>query len=192
LKHLIVMAMKEEAQNLFEDRGIGVFYTGLGKFNATYRLTKEIDRLTTAAQRPELVLNFGTAGSSRFNTHALVECTEFVQRDMDVTALGLAAGVTPFDKTPSLIRVERKFEWLESGKCGTGDSFETGTPKVACDIVDMEAYAYAKICLLEKIPFASVKYISDGSDHSAANDWNENLPKAAAAFVETYRRFMDT
>jgi adenosylhomocysteine nucleosidase len=82
--------------------------------------------------------------------------------------------------------VPKRFTDLETGTCGTGDSFETGTPKVSCDVVDMEAYAYAKVCQLEGIEFVSLKYISDGSDHNAHNDWTENVSKAAVRFFEFY------
>ncbi|HVK61228.1 MAG TPA: hypothetical protein VM432_06740 [Bdellovibrionales bacterium] len=191
-KYLVAIAMKDEAQGLFEKSGIDVLYTGLGKVNASYRLMKEIARRTERGESPTHVLNFGTAGSSKFETHALIECIHFVQRDMNVTALGLDHGVTPFDVLPKTLSVAPKFTWLRTGICGTGDSFETGVPPVACDIVDMEAYALAKICAHEGIAFSCVKYITDGSDHNAHNDWQANLPKAAAAFFETYRRFVDT
>ncbi len=30
-----------------------------------------------------------------------------------------------------------------------------------CDVMDMEAYALAKVCLLERVAFTSVKYVTD-------------------------------
>jgi adenosylhomocysteine nucleosidase len=191
-KYLIAFAMREECQGLFEKLGVEVLYTGLGKINATYALTKELQRWSAEGRRPEAVLNFGTAGSAKFKTHELIECTRFLQRDMDVTALGLAMGVTPFDSTPGVFEVPGMFRELDKASCGTGDSFETGAPKLESDVVDMEAYAIAKICHLEKIPFACVKYISDGSDHKASDDWKSNLPKAAARFIEAYQRLEQT
>jgi adenosylhomocysteine nucleosidase len=52
----------------------------------------------------------------------------------------------------------------------------------------MEAYALAKICLLERIPFMAVKYVTDGADPGAHHDWAANLPRAADAFLAAYRR----
>jgi len=104
---------------------------------------------------------------------------------MDVSPLGFAPGVTPFDDTPAVLEVPRRLAGLPAGTCGTGDRFETGKPLVECDIVDMEAFAYAKVCHHLGIPFASVKYVTDGSDHNAHNDWVANLPRAARAFLDT-------
>jgi adenosylhomocysteine nucleosidase len=57
-----------------------------------------------------------------------------------------------------------------------------------CAVVDMEAYALAKVCRLEKAPFACAKYVSDGADHTAADDWRRNVHKAAEDFLNLYRR----
>lgn len=191
--YLIVMAMREEGQGLLEKEGLHVVYTGLGKVNASYHLLKELARLEAQGVRPDAVLNFGTAGSSRFLTHELVECTGFVQRDMDLSPLGFAPGHTPYDheSEASAIAAPKRLSQLLSGVCGTGDSFETGRPKVECDLVDMEAFALAKICRRENLAFLSVKYISDGADHNAHNDWAQNLNRAASRFVEVYQTIAD-
>ncbi len=173
--------MPQEAQGLFEKLQSRVIYTGIGKINAAYHLTKAIKEA-----KPKLVINFGTAGSRRFKTCELVECHQFVQRDMDLTGIGFAAGVTPFDKIGGTIEFAPIFEGLATGVCGTGDSFEMAESRVPCDVVEMEAYALAKICKLEGIAFSAVKFISDGSDHDAHNDWAENLPKAARAFKDLF------
>src|SRR3954471_20212410 len=93
---LVVAALRDETKNHFEDKGISVLYTGIGKINAAYFLARELTRLKLEGQLPRTVLNFGTAGSSVFKTHQLVECTRFVQRDMDLSPLGFPHGVTPF------------------------------------------------------------------------------------------------
>lgn len=187
---LIVFAMKEEAQGLFEAEGIEVLYTGLGKVNAALRLMRELKAREARGLETHAVLNFGTAGSSCFKTHELVECTRFVQRDMDVSALGFAPGTTPFDEHPPMLTFTKRLPGLPDGVCGTGDSFETGTPRVACEVVDMEAYALAKVCHAEAVPFVSVKYITDGADDTAHKDWAANLPKAAVRFMDAYREIV--
>ena len=50
------------------------------------------------------------------------------------------------------------------------------------DLVDMEAYALAKVCKLEGIEFKCFKYISDQADGQAASDWIENCKKGAKLF----------
>ena len=50
------------------------------------------------------------------------------------------------------------------------------------DVVDMEAYAIAKVCKLEGIEFKCFKYISDNADENATSDWIENCKKGAKSF----------
>jgi nucleoside phosphorylase len=52
----------------------------------------------------------------------------------------------------------------------------------------MEAYALAKVCHVEQAHFGCAKLITDGADHAAADDWQQNLPSAAAGFWELYRQ----
>lgn len=180
---LVVFAMPEEAGGRFDGVRSRVLYTGVGKVNTAYRFTKAI-----AAARPTLVLDFGTVGSPRFDTHTVVECTRFVQRDMDVTPLGLPHGHTPYDDVPGPIDVPHRLPDLPAAVCGSGDHFVSGHDIRECDVVEMEAYALAKICLLERIPFMAVKYVTDGADPGAHVDWAANLPRAAEAFLTAYRR----
>ena len=65
---------------------------------------------------------------------------------------------------------------------GQGTHFETGQPKVACDVVDMEGYALAKVCHKLGVRLISVKYITDGADDTAHLDWEENLLLGAQSF----------
>ncbi len=51
------------------------------------------------------------------------------------------------------------FSHLPKGICGTGDSFETGLPKVPCNLVDMEGYAIAKVCKKLGVRFVSVNIL---------------------------------
>ena len=51
-----------------------------------------------------------------------------------------------------------------------------------CDIVDMEAYALAKVCKLEGIKFRCLKYISDNANSDASSDWTKNCKKGAKLF----------
>jgi len=184
---LVVIALELEGQGLFERAEIGVLYTGLGKVNAAISLARKLATLRAQGALPPLVVNFGTAGSRSFATRSVVACRQFVQRDMDVTGLGFALGETPFEALPATLSFPPVFAGLREGVCGTGDRFETGAAGLACDVIDMEAYALAKVCLAENVPFACAKYISDGADATAADDWQASLPRAAAAFMDLYR-----
>jgi adenosylhomocysteine nucleosidase len=184
---LIVMALPMESQGVFERAGVQVLYTGIGKVNAAYVLTRRLADYRHAGTPLPRVINFGTAGSRRYPTGATLECNAFSQRDMDVTALGVALGVTPFEEIPARLEFPAVFPNLPKGVCGSGDSFVMTEAAIACDVVDMEGYALAKVCWLERAAFTSVKFVTDGADHAAAGDWQSNLKQAADRFLELYR-----
>lgn len=148
--------------------------------NAAYSLSKH---LAENPVRYSHVINLGSTGSHVFPNHSVVEASAVVQRDMDATGIGTPFGDTPFDSHPGTIECVTNFPHLKNGVCGTGDSFLQSPPPIPCDVVNMEAYALAKVCLREQVPFTCVKYITDGADHNASNDWEENVKKAAAAFL---------
>lgn len=179
----LVMALASESKGLFEQNNIAVNYSGIGKVNAAFKAYDIIQKTQC-----KTLLNLGTAGSSVFNAHELVEVTTFVQRDMDVSPLGFDVGVTPMDEHfPSSIELAPYFKNLAKGICGTGDNFEIGSPKVHCDLVDMEGYALAKVCKKLGVRLISVKYITDGANETAHLDWEENLLFGAQKLLELYK-----
>ena len=185
---LVVMALPTEAQDVFGQAGIPVLYTGVGKVNAAMALTRALADCRHAGQPLPRVVNFGSAGSRRLATGTVVACTTFHQRDMDVSGLGFDPGVTPFEGIPAVLGFPSPFGELPRASCGTGDSFETGKRTMTCDVVDMEAYALAKVCHVEGTAFACAKFVSDGADHAAATDWQANLHRAADRFLALYRQ----
>jgi adenosylhomocysteine nucleosidase len=185
---LVVMALPLESQGLFERSGIPVLFTGVGKVNAAYALTRRLAGYRAAHAPPPHVINFGTAGSQRHPTGALLECSSFIQRDMDVTGLGVPLGATPFEDVPARLEVQPVFADLGRGVCGSGDSFVITACTHDCDVLDMEAYALAKVCYFERCTFNAVKFVTDGADHSAGQDWQRNLQHAAELFVQLYAR----
>jgi adenosylhomocysteine nucleosidase len=167
MNRIFVAALKEETPNLDF-----FYYTGVGKINATYNLTKIINKY-----KPTEIINFGTAGSLNRNLNGLIECTKFYQRDMDVTKLmNLKIGQTPYDNINEIINSENGYS------CGSGDNFVTGKVPLNIDVVDMEAYALAKVCKLEDINFKCFKFISDNADKNASKDWVKNNEKGAELF----------
>ena len=105
--------------------------------NAAHALTRRLSDYRHAKQPLPRVINFGTAGSRRHPTGTLIACNGFVQRDMDVTGLGVPAGVTPFEDIPSRLEFPAAFADLPAGICGSGDSFLMAACAVDCDVVDM-------------------------------------------------------
>jgi adenosylhomocysteine nucleosidase len=183
---LVVVALRAETAEVFERAGVAVTYCGVGKINAAMALTEQLAQYEFRAAPMPLVINFGSAGSRRFPTGALVACNEFVQRDMDVTGLGFEFGVTPYDEAPARLGFAPVFNHLPAGICGSGDSFATVEIATECAVVDMEAYALAKVCWRFGAKFACVKYVTDGADHGAAADWQQNVHKAAEEFLRLF------
>ena len=186
---LVVMALSFESQGVLENAGIPVLYTGIGKINAAYHLARRLGEYRCVGHATPRILNFGTAGSPRFATGALVECRTFVQRDIDLTGLGFAVGVTPYEEVPAELTVPTVFAELPQGICGSGDSFATSAAAVSCDVVDMEAYALAKVAHFEQLQFTCVKYVTDGADAAAGDAWRQNLHRAAVEFVRLHRLY---
>ena len=183
---LVVMALRDEGGHRLEAAGAQVLYTGLGKVNAAYHLTRQL-----SVRKPAVVVNMGTAGSQVFKRGDIVACNQFIQRDMDTSPLGYARFATPFEDTPIVIEHRPLFTALAHARCGSGDSFVTDHDPDAGEVVDMEAYALAKVCLLESVPFACVKYISDGANDDANDHWEENLHRGAEAFVQIFTNLID-
>lgn len=172
MKPLLVFALEQESQDVFDD--FDLLYTGVGKVNAAHALMKRI-----CTKCPELVVNIGTAGSRKFAGGTIVNPTSFIQRDMDVTPLGFKKFQTPFSHDPVEIRYGQRAEFLPEAVCGTGDNFDVTEAAGGFDVVDMEAYALALICMREEIPFFCIKCVSDGADEGADKDWESALHTAA-------------
>lgn len=172
---LFSFALESEAADVFENHN--TLITGIGKVNAAYELTKAIHH-----KRPSLIVNLGSAGSNFYKKGDVVCCTCFIQRDMDVRPLGYELYETPLSGLPPVLEYGLKMDGLQEGICGTGDSFEMGHSTVLYNVVDMEAYVLAMIAMKEKIPFLCLKYISDGADDNAAEDWIVQVHKAAESF----------
>ena len=176
---IFILVAVEEELSVKDLPEFQIYYTGVGKINASIK-TLEIIR----DYSPTQVINYGTAGSLNKKLKGLVEVTQFFQRDMDATPLGFKIGQTPFDEIEEI-------NFGSAGySCGTGDSFVTQTPKLKTDLVDMEAYAIAKICYLKDIKFRCFKYISDNADEGANNDWIKNVSIGKKLFIERMRNLV--
>ena len=181
---LIVCALEQETQGLLDDWD--VLYTGVGKVNATYKLTNYLESFGEYMPY-KIVINYGTAGSRDLPIGELVDCTKFTQRDMDVTGMGFIKGQTPFENLTPMILDYDHVEFNPIGKklrCGTGDNFVQTDKDTYSDVFDMEAYALAKVCHHYKVPFISFKYITDNADEHSPKDWEDNLGDGIVEFKE--------
>jgi len=173
MKTLVLIALYEEAPDMYNLPF--VFYTGVGKVNAAARTAQLIERY-----RPQQVINFGTAGGITQGP-GLYSIKRFVQRDMNCSGLGFAKGQTPYDDINEIV-------FGEGLTCSTGDDFvENPVLDIPADVVDMEAYAIAKVCHLNKVDFSCYKYITDRADSTASLDWQSQAAKGQDHYLFTLK-----
>jgi adenosylhomocysteine nucleosidase len=173
---LVVIALEEELPGPLP-QGYKKLITGVGKVNATLALTTELCYLNHSYSK---VINYGSAGGNAALKGQLVGISAVIERDMDCTPLGLPLYVSPGDEEQMII-CQTKHDSLFV--CGTGDSFSV--PHINYQVVEMEAYALAKVCQKFDVPFDCYKYISDsdtdGEDQGA--EWAANVHKGAELFI---------
>ena len=160
---VFVFAMEKEAGNEFKD--LQLVFTGIGKVNAGYYLMKYL-----SVNKPDIIVNLGTAGSTAFRRGDVICCTQFFK--------------TPFSDDDVVLDYGIDIDNLQKGICGTGDSFETEHNTDLYNVLDMEAYALALIAKREQIPFLCLKYISDGANDDAVEDWTQEVNKASKILRE--------
>ena len=168
---LIVAALPEELDHP------GVLHTGLGKLNAAYALTRELQR-----RRPKLVVNYGTAGGLNPSLAGLVEIRRVLQVDMEAEPLA-PRGQTPFSPDPFQLD-----SGVEGVVCGSGDRFVTAVDpwllQHGVEVVDMELFAIASVCQREGIPWRSFKYISDHADRDSETSWQSHVQAGQDLFLQ--------
>ena len=174
-KFIIVAALEMETPELGQFAPI--IHTGVGKLNAAIKLYEAI-----LQYQPNLVINYGTAGSIN-GLSGLLKIDTFVQRDMDVRGLDVPRGITPFSDETCLPKAEGIV-------LATGDSFVTDVASqlegldIAVDLIDMEAYALYKVCQHHQIPFECYKFVTDDTTDDASTDWVENVANGAQLFAK--------
>ena len=169
MNDLILIALKAEAPEL--SFSMKVFYTGVGKVNAAMTAAELI-----AKHRPKRVINFGTAGGVSVKS-GFHQVSKFVQRDMMCCELGSLPGQTPFEDT---IIIDNG----DGLTCSTGDNFVTNSNLlIPADVVDMEAYAIAKVCKKHKIEFLCYKFVSDGANEDSLIDWRSTVSQGQEHYL---------
>jgi adenosylhomocysteine nucleosidase len=178
---LVTAALKDELEPYFDqnDPNLELIYTGIGKINATYALTKALRPI-----KPKLVINFGTAASSKYPVGSIVQCIRFYERDMKCS-------LEEYTKyNPSYLEVQKELHFDHPGAhCYTGDGFLHYFQCLDYNgVVDMEAFALAKVCAYQRIPFVCFKVVTDGMNPTLEPDeqWRENKAIAAQSFRKIY------
>lgn len=126
----------------------------------------------------DLILNAGVAGcATDLPTGSLVVASDFIQHDVDTTAIGDPVGLvsTVNQLSFSTWKPERCVEILRNlgvasvtGRVATGDWFATNCARAAWIrdtfspmLVEMEGCAIAQVCLRNHVKFVALKSVSD-------------------------------
>ena len=194
------------ARGTLEGVPVVVTQCGIGKVNAAVCSQRLID-----AYQPDLMINLGVGGSL---TDALRYCdiavaSRVVQHDVDTTALGDPIGLVStvnrvyFDCDPAAVaQLKEAIDAEEGTRCAvgviaTGDQFissaETKTlivSRFGAICCDMESGAIAQTCLINGVPFAAVRAISDNADDASLVDYPQFMRVAAAHSCAVISRFL--
>lgn len=178
---LVLTALKSELTSSRAPDGVKVIYTGVGKINTAMTTTAAL-----LADRPRLVVNYGTAGKIAEDLNGLLEVARVVQRDM--MAMPLAPrGVTPLCDDATVLT-----SGFGTVVCGTGDSFVTAADpwliENMVDLVDMELFAIARVCAQFDVPWRAFKFITDDANDFAHEHWTANVANGEDLFWNALTR----
>ena len=180
---LLCVALEAELPHNKLPHASPVIYTGVGKVQAATALAQALCKAT----KPDLIVNYGTAGGLHPLVKGMTEIGTFLQRDM-IAEPQAPRGTIPFSE-PTVGNIKTASPVSEV-RCGTGDSFvmepDPWFVKADIDCVDMEGWALAYVAKQYGIPFRSWKYISDMADENAADEWAKNIADGADEFLEVY------
>ena len=167
---LLVAAVEHEAVALPSE--LPVLITGIGKVNAALQVSRA---LANPADRPDLVVNVGTAGALHGGMTGTHSVGRVQQHDLDSVVLEELTGH----------RYGRPILLGEGPALATGDVFVSDPATrdrlaETADLVDMEGYAVAAACRMAGVPVRLVKHVSDTADEGARASWLDSVHDASA------------
>lgn len=175
MNDLVLFALESEAPELFKEYA-NVHAIGVGKVNAAINTQRLIHQY-----QPERVINLGTAGGVTVEG-GIYRINTLWQHDVNLMPLGIKPGIHLSDPD-SILSLPG-----EGKICASGDLFVTEPTKlrIECDIVEMEAYSIAKVCIMLGIEVEIWKYISDRANSVAGVTWQESVANG----VELYKKVL--
>ncbi len=189
MKILFVTASQQELENIIKikeyiDKTIDyeIITTGMGMVNTTYILTKQI--LKT---KPDFVLNIGVCGS--YNTKMPIGTVVSVKTenfgDFGIDDDGKFIPFKEFDEKLRLKKLVCKWAGIFNLPLANGTTVNTVTGSDILinkmkknfnpDVESMEGAAVFYVCLLNKIPFAEIRAVSNMVEPRNKKKWNIEL-----------------
>lgn len=179
----------------FFGKDVVVCRSGVGKVNAAVCTQILLDTYGVDA-----IVFTGVAGAldPELDIGDIVVSTECMQHDMDVTALGFARGIIPYEATSVFVAdaglqrlayeaSERLFPGkAKQGRVLSGDQFVASRETVrqlheelqgVC--TEMEGASVAQVCSMNGVPYVVIRSMSDKADGSAHVNFAEFTVKAS-------------
>jgi nucleoside phosphorylase len=189
---LVVAALTEEVAHV--PGNVDVLVTGVGKSRAAAGLARRL-----ADDRPDLVVNIGTAGAVDGVITGLVEVSWVTQHDFPYDAIEALVG-SPVERG-YVVDAERPPRLTSSAPTGstalaTGDVFVASAmhaqrlSTAGIHLVDMEAFSYASVCAEFGVAFHCVKVVSDVADEAAGSSWLETIDNCAQSLGQWIREHL--
>ena len=207
----IIVAMDKELrqlQEVFKNSDVLVQKCGIGKVNAALGAQRMINEF-----HPDCIISSGCAGGNGddINVQDIIVSKELCYHDVycgkaidDSTVYGQVQGLPArYQADPELLRKALSLQTsdikLHQGLIVTGDWFVDSKEKMReiighfpeAKAVDMESCAIAQTCYLEKVPFLSLRVISDTpgrtDDHQMQwTDFLSSMCDKSFHFVKKY------
>lgn len=174
---LFVMAADAE-YGVFLRTRISPLMTGVGPVEAAVVLTKELARLSSHDDLPDLVVSIGSAGSAMLDQTEIYQVSSVSYRDMDASAFGFEKGKTPFLDLPIAVELPLRIPGIPVASLSTGADVVSGATyqSIDADMVDMETFAILRACQSFGVPLIGLRGISDGRhDVNHIDDWTQYL-----------------
>lgn len=174
---LFVMAADAE-YGVFLRTRISPLMTGVGPVEAAVALTRELARLSSHDDLPDLVVSLGSAGSATLEQAEIYQVSAVSYRDMDASAFGFEKGKTPFPDLPVSVELPLRIPGIPTATLSTGANVVSGVAYQSIDaqMVDMETFAILRACQSFNIPLIGLRGISDGRDDvNHIDDWTQYL-----------------
>lgn len=177
-KHVLFVMAADAEYGVFLRTRISPLMTGVGPVEAAVVLTKELARLSSHDDLPDLVVSLGSAGSANLEQAEIYQVSAVSYRDMDASAFGFEKGKTPFLDLPVSVELPLRIPGIPAATLSTGANVVSGAAYQAIDaqMVDMETFAVLRACQSFGIPLIGLRGISDGRhDVNHIDDWTQYL-----------------
>lgn len=157
---------------------ISPLMTGIGPVEAAVAVTRALAEAQGRGELPDLVVSLGSAGSATLEHTGIYQAVSVSYRDMDASALGFPAGVTPIPRLEAELPLAPRIPGLAAARLSTGANVVSGAAysRIDADMVDMESFAILRACQGFDIPLVVVRGISDGVvELTGLSDWTRDL-----------------